>query len=151
MSELLAAVCVLSLTDGHKAVLAALSDYRVAFDESFRFETLLGSLRLPDPTSDTESDDGFEFSSEEEGVWEARTATMTLLNALANCPESLEDRIMLREEFGRRGLNEVVVVRISRFLELNVPLSYRIIAGSSIHQATGFPTDTARCLHGGEI
>ncbi|KAJ6572601.1 hypothetical protein B0H10DRAFT_2106751 [Mycena sp. CBHHK59/15] len=108
-SELMAAICVLSLTEGHKAVLAAMSDYRIAFDESFRFETLIGSLRLPDPSSDAESDDGFEFGSEEEGVWEARTASMALINALTNCPESLEGRILLREEFGRRGLNEVVV------------------------------------------
>ncbi|KAJ6583786.1 hypothetical protein B0H10DRAFT_2168123 [Mycena sp. CBHHK59/15] len=108
-SELMAAICVLSLTEGHKAVLAAMSDYRIAFDESFRFETLIGSLRLPDPSSDAESDDGYEFGSEEEGVWEARTASMALINALTNCPESLEGRILLREEFGRRGLNEVVV------------------------------------------
>jgi diaphanous 1 len=34
---------------------------------------------------------------------------MALVNAITNCPESLEDRIMLREELGRRGLNEVIV------------------------------------------
>ncbi|CAK5262775.1 unnamed protein product [Mycena citricolor] len=109
-SELLAAICVLSLTEGHKAVLAALSDYRVEFEESFRFEGLIASLRLPDPATDVESDDGLEMSaSEEDGAWEARTASMALINALTNCPEALEDRVMLREEFGRRGLNEVVV------------------------------------------
>jgi diaphanous 1 len=98
-SELLAAICILSLTDGHKAVFSAMSDYRIAFEESFRFEELIASLRPPDSKTD-----------EEEGGWEARTASMALINALANCPESVEDRVIIREELGRRGLNEVIVV-----------------------------------------
>lgn len=103
---------MLSLDEGHKAVLSAMSDYRIAYDESFRFETLIASLRLPDIDTDGEaSEDEFGFGNEEEGIWEARTASMALVNSLTNCPESLEDRIMLREEFGRRGLNEVIVVR----------------------------------------
>jgi diaphanous 1 len=51
-SELLAAICVLSVPQGHKAVLAAMSDYQVAYEESFRFELLIASLRLPDIESD---------------------------------------------------------------------------------------------------
>lgn len=111
-SELLAAICVLSLDDGHKAVLAALSDYRIAYEETFRFETLIGSLRLPgfDSYSDDDNISGY---GNEEGVWEARTASMVLINAITNSPELLEERVLLREEFGRRGLNEVIVVRIS--------------------------------------
>lgn len=109
-SELLAAICVLSLTEGHKTVLAAMSDYRIAYDEPFRFETLIASMRLPEFQSDGESEDELGFGNEEEGIWEARTAAMALVNALTNCPESLEDRILLREEFGRRGLNEAIVV-----------------------------------------
>ncbi|GLB34079.1 putative diaphanous FH3 domain contatinign protein [Lyophyllum shimeji] len=108
-SEVLAAVCVISLTDGHKAVLSALSDYRVAYDEPFRFEGLISSLRLPDLGNDSDEDNGAGSGNEEEGVWEARTASMTVINALTNCPESLEERVLLREEFGRRGLNEVIV------------------------------------------
>lgn len=46
----------------------------------------------------------------QEGAWEARTSAMTLVNALTTCPESLEERIQLREELGRRGLNEIIVV-----------------------------------------
>lgn len=110
-SELLAAICVLSLNEGHKAVLSALSDFRIAHEEAFRFETLIGSLRLPDIMDGNESDDEGGFGNEEEGVWGARTASMALINAITNCPESLEDRVLLREEFGRRGLNEVIVVR----------------------------------------
>jgi len=101
---------MLSVVDGHKAVLAALSDFRIAYDEDFRFEGLLLSLRLPDVDFDDDSDNGIGFGNEEEGVWEARIATMTLINALTNCPEILEDRMLLREEFTRRGLNELIVV-----------------------------------------
>lgn len=111
-SELLAAICFLSVSEGHKAVLAALSDFRVAFDESFRFETLIGTLRLSELQDDAESDTESSYGNEKEGIWEARTSAMTLVNAITNCPESLEERIMLREEFGRRGLNEVIVARI---------------------------------------
>ena len=111
--ELLAAICVLSMVDGHKAVLSAMSDYRITYDESFRFETLVGSLRLPDITdgSDSADDVGASVGNENEGIWDTRTASMALVNALTNCPEPLEDRILLREEFGRRGLNEAIVVR----------------------------------------
>jgi len=111
-SELLAAICMLSVSDGHKAVLAAMSDFRIAYDEDFRFDTLLSSLRLPDVDidNDSDSDNGIGFGNEEDGVWEARTSTMTLINALTTCPEDLEDRLVLRDEFSRRGLNELIVV-----------------------------------------
>jgi len=110
VSDLLAAICFVSLPAGHKAVLAAMSDYRVAFDEAFRFEELVASLQLPLAEFGEVVDSTYGMD-EEEGVWEARTASMVLINALANCPDLLEDRILLREEFGRRGLNEVIVVR----------------------------------------
>jgi hypothetical protein len=110
-SELLAAICVLSVEAGHKIVLAAMSDYCVAYEESFRFETLIGSLRIPDLGDFDEYNDVFGYGNEEEGVWGARTASMALINALINCFDSLENRVLLREEFGRRGLNEVIVVR----------------------------------------
>lgn len=96
---------MLSLNEGHRAVLAALSDYAIVNNESFRFESLIAYLRLPDP----DAEDGGAME-EGEGMWEARTATMTLINALTNRPDSLEERIMLRDEFGRRGLNEAIVV-----------------------------------------
>ena len=108
-AELLAAICVLSPNQGHKAVMAALSEYRIAYDESHRFESLVAALRIPDQGNDLATNNA--PSAEEDGIWEARTAFMALVNALTNCPESLEDRILLREEFGRRGLNEVIVVR----------------------------------------
>lgn len=117
--ELLAAICVLSLSEGHKAVLSALSDYRIAYEESFRFESLIASLRLPDLANDGDvSDDEFSGGGEDEGIWESRAASMALVNALTNCPESLEDRVLLREEFGRRGLNEVIVVSVPSKLRL---------------------------------
>ena len=115
--ELLAAICVLDASDGHKAVLAALSDSRVTFDEDFRFETLLTSLRLPDINIDSNCDDSIiGFGNEEEGVLDARVATMTLINALTNSSDNLEERVLLREEFSRRGLNELIVVSSSNSL-----------------------------------
>ena len=106
-SDVLAAICYVSPREGHHAVLAALSDYRIEFNETFRFQELIGSLRLPDASLDND-DQG--YSMEEEGAWDARTASMSLINALTNFPDSLEERILLREEFTRRGLNEVLVV-----------------------------------------
>lgn len=107
---------MLSIIDGHKSILSALSDFRVVFDENFRFETLISSLKLPDIDIDDASDTGSVisgFGNEEEGVWEARAGTMTLINALTNSPEEVEERVMLREEFSRRGLNEAIVVSVS--------------------------------------
>ena len=91
--------------------MAALSDYRVAFGEAFRFEGLIASLRVADMNDDNDNVSEASFGGEEEGIWEARTAAMSLINAITNCPDSLEERIMLRDEFSRRGLNEVIVVR----------------------------------------
>jgi hypothetical protein len=95
------------MTEGHKVVISAFSDYRVEYSESFRFEELIGSLRP------SENIDNEETLREEEGIWEARAAVMSLINALTTCPDSVEDRILLRDEFTRRGLNEVMVVSVS--------------------------------------
>lgn len=75
-------------------------------------EELIGSLRPPDPSSEEVQADSQGYGNDEEGVWEARTASMALVNAITNFPDSLEDRILLREEFTRRGLNEVLVVSL---------------------------------------
>lgn len=104
---MLAAICVLSIIEGHKLVLAALSDYHVAHDEVFRFEHLVASLRLPDGNNGAAT-----ATSGGEGIWEARTACLALVNAITNCPEAVEERVMLRDELGRRGLNEVIVVSL---------------------------------------
>ncbi|KAF8179058.1 armadillo-type protein, partial [Mycena galopus ATCC 62051] len=100
-SDLLGGLVTVLFAEGHKAVLAAFSDYRVAYDESFRFQSVLEFLRLPDLPGDAETN--------ENEIWEARIASMALINTIINFPDSLEDRVMLREEFGCRGLNEVVV------------------------------------------
>ena len=109
MSDLLAAICILAIPEGQKMVLAAMSDYRVVFEESFRFEELISSLRLPEvyPNDFTGNAN---HPSEDDGTWDARTSSMVLINALTNGPDSLEERILLREEFSRRGLNEIIVV-----------------------------------------
>jgi diaphanous 1 len=109
VSDLLAAICILAIPEGHKMVIAAMSDYRVVFEESFRFEELIASLRLPE-VDPNEFTGNVVYPSEDDGTWDARTSSMVLINALTNGPESLEERILLREEFSRRGLNEVIVV-----------------------------------------
>lgn len=87
-----------------------MSDYRVEFEEAFRFQELIASMRLPEITDEDDAVSDAGYGTEDDGAWEARTASMALINALTNCPDSLEDRILLREEFSRRGLNEVIVV-----------------------------------------
>lgn len=109
--EVLGAICMLSPIDGHKAVLSALSDFRIAYDESFRFETLLSTLRLPEDFDAMNDGDSVVSFADEDGIWDARVASMTLVNGLTNCPDDLEDRVLLREEFTRRGLSELLVVR----------------------------------------
>lgn len=132
-AELLAAICILSPREGHKSALAALSDFRVAFNEGFRFESLINGLHLPD-VSDDVSVDEVGLPHEEDGTWEVRAAVMALLNAIANSPDSLEDRIALREEYSRRGLNEAIVVchtGKSDIQNLTVRLVLRLYATSN--------------------
>lgn len=102
VADVLAALCIISLTDGHRVVLAALSDFSVAHGERFRFEYLVESISVADV--------GEEETIEDAGTWEYRTAALSLINALVNSPPDLEVRIMLRDEFGRRGLHEVMTV-----------------------------------------
>ena len=101
-SDILAAICVISLNEGHRLVLGALSDYRTCFDETFRFEELIDAIRIKEGAENQEDD----------GSWEARGATLGLIIALTSCSDSIEERILLREEFSRRGLNEVMVVSL---------------------------------------
>jgi diaphanous 1 len=107
VAEMLAALCVLSIIQGHRVVVAALSDFRIEHGERFRFEYLISSIRVDDPDSQ-ERLSGYE--PDEAGMWEYRTAAMALINAITNSPDDLEERISLRDEFSRRGLDEVVQV-----------------------------------------
>lgn len=100
---------MVSFDEGHRAVLAALSEYRIAYNELFRFHSLVTALKISDYVEFAVPE--VTFPMEEEGVWEARTAFMALINALTNCPHTLEERIVLRDEFSRRGLNEAIAVR----------------------------------------
>jgi hypothetical protein len=110
VADVLAALCVLSLRDGHGIVLAALSDLRVATEERFRFESLVKSIQ----PQDMQDEDIVESEEQDEaGVWEYRTAAMSLINAIVNSPDDLEERVALRDEFARRGLNEALAVRLA--------------------------------------
>ncbi|KAJ3796793.1 armadillo-type protein [Lentinula aff. detonsa] len=103
--------CLLSNPEGFRAAQSALADYRIAFAEEFRFETIISTLKLSELNNagDAASTEDFGYGYEEADVWEARNAAMLLLNAIATATGTVEDRIMLREEYGRRGLNEAIV------------------------------------------
>lgn len=117
-------------------VMGALGEYRVVWGEEFRFETIIGTLKLSELGDNNIGigigDDltmsmtgtstsgygagggsgGFGAGYEEPDIWESRHAAMLLLNAITTATTSVDERIMLREEFGRRGLNEAVVVSV---------------------------------------
>lgn len=102
VADVLAALCVLSQSEGYKIVLAALSDFRVAHDERFRFTYLVESIALAD-------DPGFgDIGLDDQGLWEWRASGMSLLNSLTNAPPDVEERVGLRDELTRRGLNEAM-------------------------------------------
>ncbi|BGP28584.1 hypothetical protein JCM10296v2_000320 [Rhodotorula toruloides] len=110
VADVLAAICVLSLDDGHRLVLAAFSDARIIDGERFRFESFIGSidaLDIPDDTTVSDNEPAAPDSGDD-GFWEWRTAAMSLVNAIVNTPHDLEERLMLRDEFVRRGLNEAM-------------------------------------------
>ncbi|KAF9359313.1 hypothetical protein BGX26_012598 [Mortierella sp. AD094] len=100
VAEVLAALCVMS-PESHRLVLMALSDFRVAHEERFRFEYLVQTLAAPI------SDDVDSIDHQESFEWEYKTACLSLMNALANSPAALDDRISLRNELRRRGLEDV--------------------------------------------
>ncbi|CAO1622300.1 unnamed protein product [Parajaminaea phylloscopi] len=118
VADFLAALCVLSLGDGHRLVCSALSELKVATGDRFRFDFLVESLRIDDVIDDDVSSlsdavahdiSTDSVHSDESLRWDYRTSTMVLINALANSPEELEERLALRDELARRGLNEVMV------------------------------------------
>lgn len=129
-----------------------MADYRVEFEEAFRFQELIASMRLPDAMDDEESISESGYGNEEEGVWEARTASMALVNALTNCPESLEDRVLLREEFSRRGLNEVIVVSTVS-VEFIGTIAHGMfpVTDAAVYQASRVLGHPTRRLHGREV
>ncbi|CAG8664853.1 10030_t:CDS:2, partial [Ambispora gerdemannii] len=94
VADILAALCVLSL-EGHKHVLGALSDFRIIYEEKekYRFEYLISTLK----GNDTEDSSSIEY----------KAACLSLVNAIVNSPEEVEQRVLLREEFERRGIDEV--------------------------------------------
>lgn len=74
------------------------------FDEPYRFEWMIRSL-IP-----------VALEEEVDPVWEWRTSAMSLMNALANSPDEVEERSALRGEFQRRGLGEILEVSVDDML-----------------------------------
>ena len=119
--ELLAAICNVAPVQGHTVVLSALSDYRIMFQESFRFESLIKFLRVPATQELITDEDAANLVVDEENIWDSRTACMALVNAIVSCPEILDDRILLRDEFTRRGINEASVVSVLYAIPIKRP------------------------------
>ncbi|CAG8765575.1 3877_t:CDS:2, partial [Acaulospora morrowiae] len=92
VADVLAALCVLSL-EGHKLVLDAFSDFRQVHEEKFRFQYLMNTLKI----GETEDSVSMEYKS----------ACLSLVNAIVTSPEDVEERMMLRKEFERRGLTDL--------------------------------------------
>lgn len=108
VADLLAGISVVSEDKGHRMVLDALSDFAAMNGERFRFEKLIDNLHVPETSGDA-LDDTF---------WAECMPVLVLLIAItASCPD-LEQRIALREEFSRRGFNEIIVVRAVSHLSL---------------------------------
>ncbi|CAJ0845171.1 12322_t:CDS:10, partial [Entrophospora sp. SA101] len=93
VADILAALCVMSL-DGHHLVLSAFSDFKQINDEKFRFQYLIETLK------------GTNEIEEDSVSMEYKAACLSLINAIVNSPEEVEERMLLRDEFSRRGLNE---------------------------------------------
>lgn len=83
--------------------LSVISDFRASPEEKYRFEYLVKSILPLDQADDL---------TDVPGIWEYRISAMAFLNAIVNRSDELDERIMLREELARRGLNEVMTVRI---------------------------------------
>jgi hypothetical protein len=94
VAEVLAAICVLH-TDGYNLVLTAFSDFGVLSGEKYRFQYLVDSLKNED---DNEADN----------IWDYRAAALTMINALIDGPDLVDDRALIREEFVRRGLSDAI-------------------------------------------
>ncbi|CAG8718635.1 10240_t:CDS:2, partial [Funneliformis mosseae] len=95
VADVLAAICVISLK-GHELVLSAFSDFRQIYEEKFRFQYLIETLRGKKEDNST--------------LMEHKTAYLRLINAIVNSPEEVEERMLLRDEFYRRGLSEVFAI-----------------------------------------
>lgn len=113
VADVLAALCILTLDDGHRLVCAAFSELKIAAEERFRFAFLVESLRPRGVDTYLQEDnlasDFDNVDAEDALVWEYRIAAMGLINAITNSPEDVEERVSLRDEFARRGLNESLV------------------------------------------
>ena len=104
VADVLAALCIVAGNEGHKLVIDAFADLKLARDEAHRFQTLLDSLSVDTDTHDFDS----RGAEEDSAIWDYRTSAMSLVNAITNGPDDIDERIMLRDELTRRGLNEIM-------------------------------------------
>ncbi|CAO1629148.1 unnamed protein product [Jaminaea pallidilutea] len=103
--DLLATLCAVGATDGHRLVCAALSELKVAVQGTYRFDWLVEGLRLDDIDATLRTEDEDDGTIAESALWDYRANVMILINALASSPEEVEERVAIRDEFARRGLD----------------------------------------------
>ncbi|CAJ0926844.1 13115_t:CDS:10 [Entrophospora sp. SA101] len=94
VAEILAVLCVWSL-DGHRLVVESFSDSCVINKEKYRFQCFMDTFKTKGD-ADGEEEDSTSI--------EYKVAGLSLVNAIVNKPDQIEERILLREEFGRRGI-----------------------------------------------
>jgi len=99
VADVPAVLCVISPVEGRPLVQSSMSEFRVAFDEAFRFDWLMASLEAYQDDSESST-----------SVWEWGTSVFALVNALTSSTDSLEVRCEMRDELCRRGLTQVMAV-----------------------------------------
>jgi diaphanous 1 len=147
VADVLAALCVLSAKEGHRLVLHAFADFRVAYSEDARFEYLVQSISVRD---DDDQSEEIEQEVDEPLLWEYRAAGLALINSIVNTPDDLDERISLRDEFTRRGLNESMVASPPRNTLAVCTTKTRLIlyclADLEIPESSRCTVNTAYCI-----
>jgi len=113
-ADLLAALCIVAEAgQGRQLVLDAMTDFQTYYAERFRFEYLVESLV---EKASQRGETFFTDSNNPMAAFDYKTSALTLINAMISSAINLSDRIALREEFWRRGLQGVV-----KSLRINAP------------------------------
>jgi hypothetical protein len=86
------------LTYWQRYIVGAFTEFRVIHEEKFRFQYLVDSLQ----GNEEEDSTSIEY----------KAAGLSLINAIVNSPDIIEERILLREEFERREIDYVFKVNL---------------------------------------
>lgn len=110
VAEMIGPLCILSQDAGYKRILSAFSDFRIFYEENFRFEYLVQSIAVRDEPAESGGDSEAQSEADEAALWEYRWKALSVINCVIGSSSELEERMSLRDELARRGLNEVITV-----------------------------------------